>query len=65
MDTVFVAIVQLIFVTVVYCVAYRVGYKAAHAKAVSIVQACAGPVNEMLDRLIATEAVEDDEEDET
>jgi hypothetical protein len=46
---------QLIFVTVVYCVAYRIGYKSAHDKAINIVQQCSGPVNELLDRLHATE----------
>jgi len=54
---------QLIFVTLVYCVAYRIGYKSAHDKAITIVQQCSGPVNELLDRLHATEdeVVEEEE----
>lgn len=65
MDTVWVAFVQLVFVTIVYCVAYRTGYKTAHDKAVTIVQECSGPMHELLDRLsCAGEQMSEDEADE-
>ena len=65
MEALVVVIGQLIFITIVYCVAYRTGYKSAHDKAVTIVQECSGPVNELLDRLHSTEdEVTDGEEKE-
>ena len=65
METFFVAGAQLIFITIVYCVAYRTGYKAAHDKAVTIVQECSGPMHELLDRLTysAEQAIDEDEEE--
>ena len=66
MEAFVIVIGQLIFVSIVFCVAYRTGYKSAHDKAVTIVQACSGPVNELLDRLNATEdeVIEEEEEKE-
>ena len=65
METFFVAGAQLIFITIVYCVAYRTGYKAAHDKAVTIVQECSGPMHELLDKLTcsADQTTDDDDED--
>ncbi|UCD86868.1 MAG: hypothetical protein JSV01_03595 [Desulfobacterales bacterium] len=54
METFFVALVQLIFVAVVYSAAYVSGYNAAHDKAVSTIREFSGPVHDLLHRLDET-----------
>jgi hypothetical protein len=53
-ETFFVALVQLIFVAVVYSAAYVSGYNAAHDKAVSTIREFSGPVHDLLHRLDET-----------
>ena len=48
------SMLQLLFVTVVYCFAYRTGYKAAKSHAASTVKAVTGGVSELLDSLNET-----------
>ena len=54
METFLVAISQLIFVTVVYALAYKTGYRAAHDKAVTTIRKSSGHVNDLLDRMNET-----------
>ncbi len=54
METFFIALVQLIFVAVVYSAAYVSGYNAAHDKAVSTIREFSGPVHDLLHKLDET-----------
>jgi hypothetical protein len=53
-ETFVIALAQLMFVALVYVMAYKSGYNAAHDKAVSTIREFSGPVNELLDRLNET-----------
>jgi hypothetical protein len=53
-ETFFIALVQLIFVAVVYSAAYVSGYNAAHDKAVSTIREFSGPVHDLLHKLDET-----------
>jgi hypothetical protein len=48
LETFILAVLQLIFVAVVYSAAYKNGYTEAHEKAVSTIREFSGPVNDLL-----------------
>jgi hypothetical protein len=53
-ETFLIALGQLMFVALVYAMAYKSGYNAAHDKAVSTIREFSGPVNDLLDKLNET-----------
>jgi len=66
-ETFLISSAQLLFVALVYSMAYKSGYNAAHDKAVSTIREFSGPVPELLDRLNETlyEAPEIEDEDQS
>ena len=65
METFLISAAQLLFIALVYSMAYKTGYNAAHEKAVSTIREFSGPVTELLDKLNETlyEAPEIEDED--
>ena len=65
METFLISSAQLLFIVIVYSMAYKSGYNAAHDKAVSTIREFSGPVPQLLDRLNETlyEAPEMEDED--
>jgi hypothetical protein len=51
MESFLLIIVLLTLVTIVYVSAYKIGYKAAQAKAASVMQEFSEPVTELMDKL--------------
>jgi len=64
-ETFLISSAQLLFIVIVYSMAYKSGYNTAHDKAVSTIREFSGPVPELLDRLNETlyEAPEMEDED--
>ena len=54
METLLMAVVQLVIVAIVYVVAYRSGFRAAQARASLIVRELASPMERLLENLNRT-----------